>query len=470
MSSISVPGVLSPGPPAATATGARSSAKLRLIPLVAATYFMVSGGPYGIEDILGGAGYLGALAILIVLPFIWSLPTTLMIGELASALPEEGGFYIWVRRAFGPFWGYQEAWLSLAASVFDMAIYPAISVLYLTKLAPNWTAGHRGVFWAVTVVVICCVWNLGGARSVGRGAVSLFVLLLFPFAILVAAGYWAGWLRYLHHAPPMPHFAPESSFTTAVLVAMWNYMGWDNASTVAQEVENPRRNYPIAMVTTCAVVALSYIIPLSAIAAAGIPVNQFSTGSWVDAARILTGPVLAIAIVIGGIINGFGMFNSLVLSYTRLPVVLAEDGMMPSQLALRNRKASPWVSILLCGFAWALALSFSFERLISIDLMLYGVSLILEFAALIALRVRDPEMPRPFRIPGGTLTACLVSAGPVLLIVYAIYAARGEQMAHMPAIAFGALIAALGPVFYWMSKRIWGRKKADGVAELGAPS
>ena len=237
---------------------------------------MVSGGPYGIEDILGGAGYLGALAILIVLPFIWSLPTALMIGELASALPEEGGFYVWVRRAFGPFWGYQEAWLSLTASVFDMAIYPAISVLYLTKLVPTWTAGNRGVFWAVTVVVLCCLWNLGGARSVGRGAVSLFLLLLFPFAILVGAGYWAGWLRFLHHAPPMAHVTPEGSFTTAVLVAMWNYMGWDNASTVAQEVDNPRRNYPLAMLTTTAVVALSYIIPLSAIAAAGIPISQFS--------------------------------------------------------------------------------------------------------------------------------------------------------------------------------------------------
>jgi len=436
-----------------------SPGKLRLIPLVAATYFMVSGGPYGIEDILGGAGYVGALAILVTLPFIWSLPTALMIGELASAMPDEGGFYVWVRRAFGPFWGYQEAWLSLAASVFDMAIYPTISVLYLTKLAPQWTAGHRGVFWAVTVVVLCCLWNLGGARSVGRGAVALFLLLLFPFAILVGAGYWAGWLRFLHHAPPLPHHAPEGTFATAVLVAMWNYMGWDNASTVAQEVENPRRNYPLAMMATAAVVALSYIIPLSAIAAAGIPIEQFSTGSWVDAARILAGPVLGIAIVIGGIINGFGMFNSLVLSYTRLPVVLAEDGMMPRALTLRNRASSPWVSILLCGLAWALALSFSFERLISIDLMLYGVSLILEFAALIALRLTDPDMDRPFRIPGGTLTACLVSAGPVLLVLYAIYTARGEQMANMPAVLFGLSIGACGPIFYVISRRVWGRNK-----------
>src|SRR5450755_3202652 len=115
--------------------------KMRILPLIAATNFMVSGGPYGIEDILGGAGFARAIVILVFLPFLWSLPTALMIGELASAIPAEGGFYVWVRRAMGPFWGFQEAWLSLSASVFDMAIYPTLFVLYLGKLAPTLTIG-----------------------------------------------------------------------------------------------------------------------------------------------------------------------------------------------------------------------------------------------------------------------------------------------------------------------------------------
>src|ERR1017187_4134505 len=79
--------------------------KMRFLPLIAATYFMVSGGPYGIEDILGGAGFARAIVILLVLPVLWCLPTALMIGELAAALPAEGGFCMWVRRALGPFWG-----------------------------------------------------------------------------------------------------------------------------------------------------------------------------------------------------------------------------------------------------------------------------------------------------------------------------------------------------------------------------
>ena len=128
--------------------------KMRLLPLIAATYFMVSGGPYGLEDIIGMAGYGRALLLLLLVPLFWSLPTSLMVGELASAMPYEGGFYQWVRRAMGPFWGFQEAWLSLAASVFDMAIYPTTFVLYLSHIAPALTSGYRGFLLKLAIVAI----------------------------------------------------------------------------------------------------------------------------------------------------------------------------------------------------------------------------------------------------------------------------------------------------------------------------
>src|SRR5271156_2386050 len=103
--------------------GAKRAGKIRLLPLIAATYFMVSGGPYGLEDIIGMAGDGRALLLLLVIPVVWSLPTSLMVGELAAAMPVEGGYYCWVRRALGRFWGFQEAWLSLGAGGFGMGIY-----------------------------------------------------------------------------------------------------------------------------------------------------------------------------------------------------------------------------------------------------------------------------------------------------------------------------------------------------------
>ena len=115
---------------------------------------MVSGGTYGTEDIVHGAGYGRAIVILLLTPALWSLPTTYMIGELSAALPFEGGYYAWVRRAMGNFWGFQEAWLSLAASIFDMAIYPTLFVTYLTRLFPWFAVGHRGVLAGLAVVVV----------------------------------------------------------------------------------------------------------------------------------------------------------------------------------------------------------------------------------------------------------------------------------------------------------------------------
>ena len=428
--------------------------KMRMLPLAAATYFMVSGGPYAIEDILGGAGYLKALILLLVLPLVWCLPTTLMIGELASSIPAEGGFYVWVRRALGPFWGFQEAWLSLTASIFDMAIYPTFFVLYLGKLFPAWTAGPRAGLWALAVVAACCIWNLWGAPAVGEGSVGLFLALTSPFVIMVVLAVWRGW-----HAPfaGVQWGSPPgaTSIETAIAVALWNYMGWDNASTVAQEVENPQRTYPRAMALSTLMVALSYVIPLSALALAGFSPVNFTTGSWTDTARTLGGPWLGVAVVLGGTLSGLGMFNALMLSYTRLPLTLAEDGMLPAWLTVKNRRGVPVMALVICGLAWALALRFTFERLISIDLMLYGASLILEFVALVVLRLKEPNLRRPFQV-GNLATAIAMGVGPTAMILFAMYAARDQRMAGMPALLFGLLVASAGPCFYWMSGKFWG--------------
>jgi amino acid transporter len=449
------------------ARGAGRSKKMRLLPLIAATYFMVAGGPYGLEDIIGKAGYWRALLLLLAIPLVWSLPTSLMVGELAAALPEEGGYYCWVRRALGGFWGVQEAWLSLAASVFDMAIYPVIFVLYLGRIEPAWTAGGRGTLWELAVIVLCMAWNLRGARAVGEGSVGMFCLLLSPFVVLTVVGFWkafagghglTGGLGLHGFAGVREGFARLKApvvgvdFAGAMSVALWNYMGWDNASTVAQEVEEPQRNYPRAMLLATALVALTYVVPLAAMGMAGIPADRFSTGAWTDAARELVGPWLALCVVLGGTINGFGMFNALMMSYTRVPYALAEEGLLPKAMTWKTQAGVPWVSVVLCSVAWALALGLSFERLISIDLVLYGAALLLEFVALVVLRVREPGLPRPFKVPGGLWGAVGMGVGPALLIAFALWAARRESVAGLPALGFAAIVAAAGPLVYLIAR------------------
>jgi amino acid transporter len=302
---------------------------------------MVSGGTYGTEEIIHGAGYGRGILILLFLPVLWSLPTAFMIGELSSALPHEGGYYVWVRRGMGNFWGFQEAWLSLAASIFDMAIYPTLFVFYLSQIAPWFGFGNHGVLAGLFVVVTCAALNLAGVRVVGLTSLWLFFLLSAPFALVVVlspvkAGAFA--------APHAASAVTGLGLLGGVLVAMWNYMGWDNASTIAQEVERPQRTYPKAMIAAVAVVSLSYVIPFAAVYFTGVPASQFAAdGSWATIAGMIGGKIfgfewLRFLLVAGGMMSAFGMFNALVLSYSRLPLAMAWDGMLPKVFAKVNRR------------------------------------------------------------------------------------------------------------------------------------
>jgi amino acid transporter len=154
------------------------------------------------------------------------------------------------------------------------------------------------------------------------------------------------------------------------------------------------------------------------------------------------------------------------MSYTRLPVAMAEDGMLPRFVTRRNSRGVPYVSVVLCAIAWALALKLPFERLISIDLSLYGASLVLEFVALVVLRMREPNLDRPFKA-GNFALACALGIGPTALIIYALYASRGEQIIPgFSALLFAFLVALVGPVLYWFTA--WGqnrRRLAPTVAD-----
>jgi amino acid transporter len=425
--------------------------KLTVLSLAAATYFMVSGGPYGMEELVQDAGYKLALVILFFTPLIWSLPTGLMVGELAAALPAEGGFYVWVRRAMGPFWGFQEAWLSLVASVFDMAIYPTVFVLYLGRLWPAAIAGHRGISISAGMIVVCLLWNLLGAKAVGIGSVLLGAIMLSPFVLITIYAFF----RHitLGSTPPA-----QGSLLTGVLVAMWNYMGWDNASTVANEVENPQKTYPRVMLLTLGAIVLSYVIPVLAVWHLHVQAEIWSTGSWASIASMVVGPWLGAALVGAAMISEFGTFNSLVMSYSRLPVAMAEDGHLPKIFARKLKDGAPWVAIVVLGIAWTASLGLSFDKLIMLDILLYGASLVLEFLALIVLRIREPQLLRPFRVPGGLAGAIALGIGPTALLVIALIKNRGEQLAlgrlgNVSQLGFGLVLMALGVVYYFAAGR-----------------
>ena len=250
---------------------------------------------------------------------------------------------------------------------------------------------------------------------------------------------------------------------------MWNYMGWDNASTIAAEVERPQRTYPRAMLAAVAIVSLTYIVPVAAMRLTGLSPSAWETGSWAEIASLVGGPVLRIALVAGGMISAFGMFNALVMSYSRLPLAMAQDGMLPRIFGkLHPRTRAPWVAITVLAIGWGCCLGLGFERLVTIDILLYGASLSLEFVALIYLRVREPELPRPFRVPGGMFGAIAIGIAPMLLLGFSIVRSQHESVLGMSSFAFGLILMGAGVVAYAVNHALkphgWATEKPQVVA------
>src|SRR5208282_5982955 len=197
------------------------------------------------------------------------------------------------------------------------------------------------------------------------------------------------------------------------------------------------------------IVAVSYVLPFAAMWMTGLKATAWETGSWADIAGLLGGPLLRVGVVLGGIISAFGMFNALVMSYSRLPLAMAQDGMLPGVFGkLHPRTRTPWVAILVCAIGWAMCLGLGFERLVTIDILLYGSSLLLEFVALAVLRFREPELARPFRVPGGLFGAIAIGIPPMLLLGFSIIRSEHEQIWNMSSFEFGMILIAAGFVAY----------------------
>jgi len=146
--------------------------------------------------------------------------------------------------------------------------------------------------------------------------------------------------------------------------------------------------------------------------------------------------------------SAFGMFNALVMSYSRLPLAMAQDGMLPKFFGKLNRRRAPWVAIVVLSIGWAACLNLGFERLVTLDIFVYGLSLALEFLALVVLRIREPELRRPFRVPGGLIGAIAVGIAPVLLLGFDLFRSERESVWGMSSFALGAIVIGAGVLAY----------------------
>jgi amino acid transporter len=423
-----------------------ASRRLSFLPLLAVVFFNVSGGPYGVEDAVSVFGPGLTLLLLALTPLLVALPVALAMAEMGGALPEEGGYVTWVRRAFGPFWGFQVGWWSWLNSFVDVAVYPALFADYLRFWRPEMSAVERWVI-ALGFVWLLTALNLTGVRITGWGAVVLAVGALAPIVVLTGVA-----VAQAHVVPWSPFAAPGqglmSGLGLGIAVMMWNYSGWDMPSTVLGETQRPETAYRRALWWALPLIALANIVPVAATLSATGDWPRWQTGQWPVAAAIVGGPWLAHAVVAGAVTASAGLFLSLVLTNSRLPYALAVQGDLPRWLAaVHTRTGVPWTAVLVSSAGYSLFALASFKELIVLNVWLYSLTLLLELAAFVALRLRQPALIRPWRVGGGALGLWLTAALPSAAALLAMATAGWRNTAA------GVATALTGPAVWWWRAR-----------------
>ena len=381
------------------------------------------------------------LVLLILTPILWSAPVALVMAELASAMPDEGGYVTWTRQAFGSYWAFQVGWWSWIDSFVDVAVYPALFVEYLRFWMLEMAPLERWLLVLAFIVVLTGL-NLSGVRPTGHAAVALAIVSLAPVSALTVAA-----LVGPHVSPWTPLAPAGQGLTTLGLglaVVMWNYSGWDTPSTILGEARSPERAFRSATFLALPVLTAAYVLPMGAALASGaMPWSQWTTGVLPTIARSVGGEWLGHAVAAGAVLSTAGLFMSLMLTNSRLPYVMARDQTMPRWLGVVDpRFGTPWRAIVVSAALYAGFAAFSFKELIVLNVWLYSLSLLVELAAFVRLRVVAPEMPRPWRVPGGLAVAVAVVACPVLFCLGAMATAGFTNTIA------GVAAAVTGPLVY----------------------
>src|SRR6266487_6714157 len=416
--------------------------------LVFVLFFSTSGGPYTTETLIYSVGPGVGLLILLVIPIVWSIPEVLIVGELASMLPEEGGYYRWVDRAFGRFWAFQNGWLTWMYSLVDMAIYPVLFNQYLRYFIPGL---DTRVEWVISFAMIwSATWiNIRGSVNVTRVSIIAGCFIMLGFLVLSVAS-----TPRITHIPWQP-FASEGTrgvggLAVGISIALWNYIGWDNPSTVQGEVKDPSRTYPRALAIALPFVTLGYFIPLLTTLGTS-DWTTWSEGSWPQIAASSAGNAgrwIAIWIGLGGMVSALALFNALLLGYSRIPFVLAADGLLPKALAKLDVHGTPRMAIIVSAVFYSFFALVSFSKLVVADVLLYSLALFLEFGALVQLRKTEPSLRGVFRIPLGRTGVAVLAALPTMVLVGVIGVSFFDGEYGFPAVIGAAIAIATGPLMY----------------------
>ena len=436
-----------------TQTKAPSTSTLRkagLFYLVFVMFSYTTGGPFGLEDMVTTSGPGVTLLYLLILPFFWCIPVSLVSAELTTAMPVEGGFYRWTRAAFGDFWGFLAGWWNWSASFLLGGAYAVLFTDYLVYYYPQMTWWEHYLISVALIVLLTWV-NVRGIEMVGQVATALEIFIFIPVMTMVVIG-----LAHWHYHPFLPWVVPHQPtfkvFGVGLAVGLWLYSGYEQLSTVAEEVENPQKAYPRALALVVPLSMAAYFLPaLAGLASAG-QWDKWKSGFFSDAAAAIGGTFhghawLGTWMTLAAMVGSVALLNSTILTTTRMPYAMAQDGYLPELLTRKHaRYATPWLAIVASAVIYAALAWKSLTQLLSVYIWLRSATTVLTVLSGWKLRRTRPDLPRAFVVPGGKAGLFYVVAAPVVMAIVALLG--GDRFATIG----GAIGIVLGPVVYGVVK------------------
>lgn len=434
-------------------------------------FFLTCGGAFGIEAAVEAAGpglfFLG----LLILPIFFALPQAFITAELSSMMDENGGYIIWIQRAFGNFAAWVNAYNAMAASLFDMAIYPVLFASYFEELlggassfgssasaSASASISESSVFVPfdpvyilvkLIFVVFVMLLNIRGVEVVGVASFVLFAAILSPFVIELFVA-----LPKLEPARWFEASPKPVNWPLLLTTLLWNFTGFDRFGTFAGEVKDPKKTYATGSIAVVFLTTISYIIPV----AVGISIIPDSS-EWEDGTFVEIGfrlyKWLGVFLGIAALLSTLGNYNGSVMTASRALWAMGKErsfsaaqeavdsipskpdshlDLIKSGCGLTQREEqdftiihpifgytyekynTPLVAIVFYSFTTSILMFFKFEVLVEVTTFCQCVGLIFEFAAYIKLKYAEPDAERPYEVPGGMIGAWVITISPLFFL------------------------------------------------------
>jgi amino acid transporter len=427
--------------PSAAPQAAKVLRQVGFLPLLAVFYGYTAGGPFGYEEIFKTSGPGMALVFLALVPFAWSIPISYASAELNSILPVQGGFYRWVRAAFGDFWGFQCGWWNWTGTFLLNTVYGVLFMDYIKDYFPAMTPQMK---WAgaCAVLIVLAALNARGIQVAGGVAVAMMIAIAIPVAWMCAAA-----LFQWHHNPVLPFVPPGQPlgtvFGAGLALAMWNYAGYEQLSSVTEEMKDPQHTFVRVLAWNTPLNILTFTLPATLALAVLGNWRQWETGYIVTAAQLIGGHPLGVAMLAASIIGTVSLSNATILYTTRIPAAMAEDGYLPYWLAkLHPRYGTPARAIAVSTVIYCILARFQVVDLVNIYIWTRIATSMLTLLAAWQMRRKFPGAHRRFRIPGGKLGVAYVVFLPAILCAVKIWYSEPFVFRWAPWLLAG------GPVAY----------------------